>query len=89
MKNGAAAIGRCDLGAAEEGKTADLILIDENAPSLRPLYNRKASLVYSASGYEVTDVMIGGKFVFRTGEYLTIDAEKVLFETERIAARYR
>ena len=89
VKNGAAAIGRCDLGAAEEGKTADLILIDENAPSLRPLYNRKASLVYSASGYEVTDVMIGGKFVFRTGEYLTIDAEKVLFETERIAARYR
>lgn len=87
--NGAAAIGRKDLGAVAEGMTADLILIDEDAPNLRPLYNRKASLVYSAYGSEVTDVMIGGKFVLRDGSYTTIDAERVLYETERIAERYR
>ena len=87
--NGARAIGRDDLGRVEEGRTADLVLIDENAPTMRPLYNRKAALAYSASGYEVSDVLIEGEFVYRDGEYTTIDAERVLFETEKIAERYR
>ena len=88
-ENGAAAIGREDLGSIEVGKTADLILIDEDCPSLRPLYNRKASLVYSASGSEVSDVMIDGKWVMRERHLKTIDEERVIYETEKIAAKYR
>ena len=87
-KNGADAIGREDLGSVEVGKTADLILIDETRESLRPIYNRKASLVYSANGSEVSDVLIGGKLVMKERELLTIDEERVLFETEQIAKRY-
>ena len=88
-ENGAAAIGREDLGSIEVGRTADLILIDEDCPSLRPLYNRKASLVYSASGSEVSDVMIDGKWVMRERHLKTIDEERVIYETEKIAAKYR
>ena len=88
-KNGAEAIGREDLGSVEAGKTADLILIDENAPNLRPDYNLTAALVYSATGCEVSDVMIGGKMVMRDRQLTTIDEERVLREVERIAARYR
>lgn len=88
-KNGAEAIGREDLGSVEAGKTADLILIDENAPNLRPDYNLTAALVYSATGCEVSDVMIGGKMVMRDRQLTTIDEERVLHEVERIAARYR
>ena len=86
---GAAALGLPDLGAVETGKTADLILIDEDSPNMRPLYNRKASLVYSAAGTEVSDVLIGGRIVMRDRNYTTIDAEKVYYETEKIADRLR
>lgn len=88
-KNGAETIGRDDLGSIEVGKTADFILIDENHPNLRPIYNRTASLVYSATGCEVSDVVIGGKVLMRDGHFKTIDEERVYYETERIAARYR
>ena len=47
------------------------------------------SLVYSATGCEVSDVMIGGKMVMRDRQLTTIDEERVLHEVERIAARYR
>ncbi|MDO5703119.1 MAG: amidohydrolase [Lachnospiraceae bacterium] len=88
-ENGARAIGREDLGKVEAGKTADLILIDENQPNLRPIYNIKAALVYAATGAEVSDVLIGGKFVMRNRELTTIDEERVIYEAERIADRYR
>ena len=88
-ENGAAAIGRDDLGRIESGKTADFILIDEDQPGMRPLYHRKASLVYSATGCEVSDVMIDGKWLMRGGHLTTIDEERVYYETEQIAERYR
>ena len=88
-RNGAEALGFTDLGSVETGKTADLILINENEPSLRPIYNRKASLVYSANGSEVSDVIIGGKILMRDRNLTTIDEERVYFETEKIAARLR
>ncbi len=88
-ENGAEAIGRDDLGSIGVGKTADLILIDENCPNLRPVYNMKAACAYSATGYEVSDVLIGGKLVMRNRNLTTIDEEKVYFETGRIAEKYR
>ena len=87
--HGAMALDREDLGAVEEGKTADLILIDEAAPNLRPLYNRESSLVYSATGCEVSDVIIDGKIVMQDRQFTTIDEERVYYETEKTAARYR
>ena len=66
-----------------------MILIDEREPNLRPLYSRKASLVYSANGMEVSDVLINGRIVMRDRNYTTIDAEKVYYETEKIADRFR
>ena len=88
-KSGAEALGLGDLGEVAVGKTADLILIDENYPNLRPLYNRTAALVYSATGMEVSDVLIGGRIVMRDCNFTTIDAEQVYYETEKIAARFR
>ena len=86
--NGAEAIGRPDLGRIETGCTADLILIDENSPNLQPVYNMSAALVYSASGYEVSDVLIGGKPVMRNRNLTTIDEEQVYYEAAKIAARF-
>ncbi len=88
-KNGAEAIGRDDLGSVAAGKTADLILIDEKCPSMQPLWNRKAALAYSASGSEVSDVLIGGRFVMKDRNLVTIDEERVCYEVGKIADRFR
>ena len=89
VENGYRAVGLQEkLGAVERGKTADLILIDEHAPNLLPCHNAKAALVYSASGYEVTDSIIGGKIVMRDRNLVTIDEERVDYEIQRIIDRF-
>ena len=90
VENGYAALGMEEThGAVETGRTADLILIDEKSPNLRPVYNRKKALVYSASGYEVSDVIIDGKLVMKDRNFVTIDGERVYYEMDRIAEKYR
>jgi 5-methylthioadenosine/S-adenosylhomocysteine deaminase len=86
-ENGARALG-LDAGRIAPGALADLVLLDEKTPSLQPVYSPKSALVYSASGYEVTDVFIGGKPVYENGAYTTIDAERVYVEVEKIAEKY-
>lgn len=90
VENGYAALGMEEThGAVETGRTADLILIDEKSPNLRPVYDRKKALVYSASGYEVSDVIIDGKLVMKDRNFVTIDGERVYYEMDRIAEKYR
>ena len=45
------------------------------------------NLVYSASGSDVVLTMVDGRVLYREGQYLTIDMEKVRFETERSIRR--
>ena len=90
VENGYAALGMEEThGAVETGRTADLILIDEKSPNLRPVYDRKKALVYSASGYEVSDVIIDGKLVMKDRNFVTSDGERVYYEMVRIAEKYR
>lgn len=65
------------LGIIKEGALADLIFIDLLAPSMYPNNNIISSLCYSASGSEVSDVMVNGEFVMKNRELLTIDLEEV------------
>ena len=78
---GARAIGLGDqIGSLEVGKQADLILIDLNElnllPTLEaPIRNIVPNLVYAASGREVTDVMVAGRWLMRQRALLTADEE--------------
>ena len=84
--NGARALG-LPCGEIAVGKKADLVLLDLSAPSLTPLNNAVAALVYSANGSEVDTVIIDGKVVMRHRELLTIDEERVRSEVGRICRR--
>ncbi len=63
---GQAVFGRgATAGTVEEGKRADLILLDATAPHLTPLRlgrheNAASNVVYCATGADVTDVFVGG-----------------------------
>ena len=76
------------LGEIKDGAIADLVLLDLNKISLFPHNNIVSSLSNSANGSEVSSVMIDGKWVMRNNEFLTIDKEKVLYETNRLANKF-
>ena len=67
-------------GRVAEGCLADLILLDQEAPNFQPEHNWKAALVYSSTGYEVTDTIVNGKILMRDRKLTTIDEERVRFE---------
>ncbi len=76
--DGARAIGIDHLtGSLEQGKQADIIIIDIKKPHLIPMYNPFSHLVYSARGSDVRDVMVAGRVLVRNRKLLTIDMDAV------------
>jgi cytosine/adenosine deaminase-related metal-dependent hydrolase len=83
-RNGAYAIGKLKtLGSLEPGKKADLVVVSLKHPSLHPISNPLSLLVYAATGSNVRDVMVDGRFVVRDGKCLTLDEEQVLKNANR------
>ncbi|MCC6904327.1 MAG: amidohydrolase family protein, partial [Anaerolineae bacterium] len=79
---GARALGFDRTGVLAEGYAADLILVNLDAPHMRPLHSLVANLVHSAKGADVTDVMVDGRWLMRNRELLTLDEERILYEAE-------
>ncbi len=84
---GAQALGAKDLGRLETGYQADLIVIDLDKPHLRPCYNPVSQIVYAATGCDVSDVMVAGKFIMENRELLTIDEEQLLYQIKSFQNR--
>lgn len=81
-QGGANALGHGDiLGTVEVGKKADVILLNIDQPHLYPTQNLVNSLVDAANGHDVTDSIINGKLVMKNREVLTLDEEKILYES--------
>jgi 5-methylthioadenosine/S-adenosylhomocysteine deaminase len=76
---GAACLGVQDtLGSIEEGKTADLIMIDMKKPHLTPLHDPVSHLVYAVRAPDVCTTIVNGKPLMLNREFLTIDYEKTV-----------
>jgi 5-methylthioadenosine/S-adenosylhomocysteine deaminase len=85
--NAAKAIGMRDsLGSIEEGKYADIVILDGGAPNLRPLLpeNMISNIIYSGSSSNVKTVMCQGDVVMEDGRVNTIDEAEVLSESEEM-----
>lgn len=90
--HGARALGfEGQIGDVAEGMKADLICVDVDNPRLQPLImsdrftNVAANLVFAASGQDVTDVMIAGRWVVRERE-LTAVQSRLIWQALRDAA---
>ena len=80
---GANAIGKGDMiGTVEEGKKADVILLNLDQPHLTPTQNLINTIVEAANGHDVTDSIINGKIVMKNREVLTLDEEKIRREAQ-------
>jgi 5-methylthioadenosine/S-adenosylhomocysteine deaminase len=75
------------VGSLEEGKKADLILVDADQPHLAPLYDPIAVLVYNGSGRDVTHVMVDGQFVVSDRKLAGADVGQIIERAQRTAER--
>jgi 5-methylthioadenosine/S-adenosylhomocysteine deaminase len=83
--NGARALG-IDAGSVEEGKLADLLVLDLGAPNLfSPEENPAAAVVYSANPSNVEAVIVGGKIAALGGKLASGNAEGILSGARKAA----
>jgi 5-methylthioadenosine/S-adenosylhomocysteine deaminase len=83
----AAALGFPASGVLAPGRPADLILLDTSAPHWIPRHDVAAGVVYTAHPGDVAYVWCDGQLLYRRGEYLTLDVERIRWEAERRAFR--
>jgi 5-methylthioadenosine/S-adenosylhomocysteine deaminase len=81
--DGARSIWLGEVGMLRAGYKADFIAVDMNQPHFVPRTDMVSHLVYSASGADVVDVCINGRWVMQKRELLTIDIERVMFDATK------
>ncbi|MGH7475073.1 MAG: amidohydrolase family protein [Longimicrobiales bacterium] len=80
-----------DSGAVAPGQRADLVVLGLDSPRLRPLLhgtqfsNVAANLVYAATGQDVTDVMVGGRWAVRERRLRAADQDALWAELQEAA----
>ena len=88
---GAVALGLDDItGTLEEGKDADIVMVDLSALHFVPLlhgtdFNVPAHLVFTASSHDVSDVWVRGRHLVEAGEVTSIDVALVAQQAQAAA----
>lgn len=72
-------------GVIEEGRPADLTVVDLDAPHLTPKHDLVSHAVYAANGGDVTATVVGGEVLMEDGVVETMDAEAVVADAEETA----
>ena len=78
-----------EIGTIEVGKKADIITVDLRKPHLVPLYNPMSTIVYSASGSDVKDVVVNGRVLMKDRTFTALDAEEVMAKVREISEKIR
>ena len=74
---GALCMGLNDSDVLDQGKKADIIMIDMNKPSMKPENNIVRNIIYSADNSVVKMTMIDGKILYEDGKFTTLDLDEV------------
>lgn len=80
-------MGLNDCDCIENGKKADLIVIDLKRPNMQPILNITKNLVYSGSKENVKLTMVNGKILYENGAFINCDTEKTYADAAEIVAR--
>ena len=80
-------LGFARAGCIAPGYQADLQILDADRPSLWPLGEPNAALVYSSEGSAVESLMVDGQWLMYKHELQTLDEEKIKHDALRSATR--
>ena len=80
------------VGSLEVGKRADVAIVDLATIHASPYFDHDpleiySRLVYATKSTDVTDVMVNGKWLMRTGELLTVETEPLIESAAGYAKR--
>ena len=78
-----------ETGTIEKGKKADILVIDMNSPHLVPLYNPLSTIVYSAIGSDVKDVIVNGRILMKGRKFQTLDQEEIMDRVKAISLKIK
>jgi len=83
---GAALLGlEREIGTIEVGKKADIIVVDIHSPHLCPVYDPISTLVYSANGGDVRDVIVDGKILMKNREFIRLDSAEIMKRVRKLS----
>ena len=77
------------IGQISPGFKADLVFIDTTAIQYVPLNNPVRQIIFQESGTGVRDVMIGGKYIVRNREIMSVDYDELRSQVAESVARIR
>ena len=73
------------IGSIEEGKKADIIMVDLKKPRLTPQHDFVSHLVYAMRGCDVIATIVNGKPLMLENRILTLDMDAILEDAEKCA----
>lgn len=76
-----------DIGSLEVGKKADLIVVDTQRAHLVPTMRIVSSWIHNGQPGDIEAVMVDGTFLMRDHKVLTMDAERIIQEADKIGRR--
>ncbi|MBE3596358.1 MAG: amidohydrolase [Hydrogenibacillus sp.] len=88
-EDGARALFLEDVGRLTAGMRADLIVVETSGTPFVPRHDVLAHVVYNGRGTDVFATMVDGRWLMWNRTVLTLDAERIRYEAERRAARFR
>jgi 5-methylthioadenosine/S-adenosylhomocysteine deaminase len=83
--NGYRAMGWTEAGFLEQGKKADLIVIDLQRAHLTPVTRPVSCFVHQGQPGDVTGVMVDGRWLMRDGFILTMNEAAIIRDAQKIA----
>ena len=75
------------VGSIEEGKLADIVIIDFHKPHLYPCYDPISHIVYASRCSDIYATIVNGKILMMEGEFFTLDKEEVMEKAQKEAER--
>ncbi len=75
-----------EIGSLEEGKKADLIVINPNTATMLPIHDPIANMVTAMHEHNVESVMCDGRWLMFERNILTVNEEEILEEAKRRAS---
>ena len=85
---GAQAMGLDDCGTLEPGKMADFVIYEDRQPTPVTRENIYDQLAVYGDSWNVTDVMVNGKWIMKDSNLLTLEEEKIREEVRQCAEEF-
>jgi cytosine/adenosine deaminase-related metal-dependent hydrolase len=85
-RGGAAVLGRNDLGSLEVGKCADFFAVNLNRLEFAGMHDPVSAIVFGQP-VRVDYTAVGGKFVVKEGQLVTVDESKLIEKHNKAAKR--